>query len=45
MLFRSGADAQRSVRASVGWSSTAADAAAFGPAFADAVTTLRALRA
>lgn len=45
VLAAMGADAERSVRVSVGWSSTAADAAAFGPAFADAVTTLRALRA
>jgi cysteine desulfurase len=45
VLAAMGADADRSVRVSVGWSSTAADAAAFGPAFAAAVTTLRALRA
>lgn len=44
VLLAMGADADRSLRVSVGWSTTDEDAEAFGPAFADALTTLRALR-
>ena len=45
VLLAMGADADRSLRVSVGWNTTEEDAAAFGPAFADALSTLRALRA
>ncbi|MFM7061759.1 MAG: cysteine desulfurase family protein [Actinomycetes bacterium] len=44
VLLAMGADADRSLRISVGWGTTDADAEAFGPAFADALSTLRALR-
>jgi cysteine desulfurase len=44
VLEAMGADAERSLRLSVGWSSTDADADAFAEAFAQAVTQLRALR-
>lgn len=44
VLEAMGADADRSLRLSVGWSSTLEDAEAFGPAFAKAVSELRALR-
>jgi cysteine desulfurase len=44
VLEAMGADAERSLRLSVGWSSTDDDAQAFGSAFADAVSELRALR-
>lgn len=45
VLAAMGADADRSLRVSVGWSTTDADADAFGPALADALSALRALRA
>ena len=44
VLLAMGADADRSLRVSVGWNTTAEDAAAFGPAFTDAIANLRALR-
>jgi cysteine desulfurase len=44
VLLAMGADADRSLRISVGWNTTDEDADAFGPAFADALTGLRALR-
>ena len=44
VLLAMGADADRSLRVSVGWSTTDDDAAAFGAAFADAISSLRALR-
>jgi len=44
VLLAMGADADRSLRVSVGWNTTDEDAAAFGPAFTDAISTLRALR-
>lgn len=44
VLEAMGADADRSLRLSVGWSSTDEDADAFGPAFERAVSELRALR-
>ena len=44
VLLAMGADADRSLRVSVGWDTTEADAAAFGPAFADALGALRSLR-
>jgi cysteine desulfurase len=44
VLEAMGADADRSLRLSVGWSSETEDADAFGPAFARAVSELRALR-
>ena len=44
VLEAMGADADRSLRLSVGWSSTDDDADAFGHAFASAVSELRALR-
>lgn len=45
VLAAMGADADRSLRVSVGWSTTEGDVDAFGPAFADALTRLRGLRA
>jgi cysteine desulfurase len=44
VLAAMGADAERSLRLSVGWSSTDADVDGFAAAFAPAVTRLRALR-
>ena len=44
VLEAMGADAERSLRLSVGWSSTEDDARAFADAFAGAVADLRALR-
>ena len=44
VLEAMGVDAERSLRVSVGWSSTAADVAAFATAFPDVVGGLRALR-
>jgi cysteine desulfurase len=44
VLEAMGADAQRSLRLSVGWSTTEADVEAFAAAFAPAVERLRALR-
>ena len=44
VLEAMGADADRSLRLSVGWSSSDDDVEAFGPAFARAVSELRALR-
>jgi cysteine desulfurase len=44
VLEAMGVDASRSLRLSVGWSSTDADVAAFGLAFPDVVRGLRALR-
>ncbi len=44
VLEAMGADADRSLRLSVGWSSREGDAEAFGPAFTRAVSELRALR-
>ncbi len=44
VLEAMGVDANHSLRVSVGWSTTDADIAAFGSAFADVVAGLRALR-
>jgi cysteine desulfurase len=44
VLEAMGVDASHSLRASVGWSTSEADIAAFGVAFADVVAGLRALR-
>ncbi len=44
VLEAMGADAERSLRLSVGWSSTDADAEAFAEAFGTVVSSLRALR-
>jgi cysteine desulfurase len=44
VLEAMGADADRSLRLSVGWSSTDADAEAFAEAFGNVVSSLRALR-
>jgi cysteine desulfurase len=44
VLLAMGADADRSLRVSVGWNTSDADAAAFGPAFTDALAALRSLR-
>jgi cysteine sulfinate desulfinase/cysteine desulfurase-like protein len=44
VLEAMGADTQRSLRLSVGWSTTEADVEAFAAAFAPAVERLRALR-
>ena len=44
VLAAMGVDANHSLRLSVGWSTTDADIAAFGSAFADVVAVLRALR-
>jgi cysteine sulfinate desulfinase/cysteine desulfurase-like protein len=44
VLDAMGVDADRSLRASVGWSSTDADVDAFSTAFPEVVAKLRALR-
>jgi cysteine sulfinate desulfinase/cysteine desulfurase-like protein len=44
VLEAMGVDAERSLRLSVGWSTTDADVEAFAAAFAPAVEQLRALR-
>jgi cysteine desulfurase len=44
VLDAMGADPERSLRLSVGWSTTGADVEAFADAFAPAVEQLRALR-
>jgi cysteine desulfurase len=45
VLEAMGVDGERSLRLSVGWSTTDADVGAFGAAFAGVVEGLRALRA
>jgi cysteine desulfurase len=44
VLAAMGVDAERSLRVSTGWSTTDTEVARFGPAFAEAVAHLRALR-